>query len=1152
MSSITPMNAPAPIADFIGREWVFRRLSKWMEVDEQRIFLITGEPGSGKSTLAARLVQISAEEATTEATPHLVTMCLTYSHFCQARFDSTLDPLRFVEALSLQLANRYQPFALALSQMSNQNITINATPVVGTVESGGQVAGVIIKELHIGNLSARVAFDHLVRKPLERLCTKGFQETIVILVDSLDEALTYSGEENIVVLLSHTFDVPQQVRFLLTSRADPRVSHLIGESSLNIIDDAPDDVDDVQEYAYQRLHTLADPRRRELAKRVAEAGKGNFLYVRHVLDDLLPMVDQVTDLSSLALPMDLKDVYRQFLKRELGQNLGRWTMHYRPLLGALTVARGQGLTRRQLAGITRHKQSEIDDLLQTCTQYLSSHQSEGPFRIYHQSLRDFLLDDERYRIYPDEANHAVADFFLNEYEDNWLRCKEDYALQYTPAHLIEALQQVEQRQEREKLKDNLIALLTDLGFLEAKTALLGVDATLDDLRSALGLEAWESNPPSPVLTMLRMLDRESYLLRDQRLWPERLPALFYQQLFNRSIEEGHPLLIGKAPTRWLRQVSQVGAEDQYLIRVFPSQDFIESVAFSPDGKQILSGSWDKTAYLWETESGKLLRKFEGPTSRVTSVAFSHDGRKVLVGTTDCTVWLWEVASGKLLWTCCVENIYFSFLEVFFSPDDDQVVIGCESSICVLETKSGYLLRRWNWPLTTNSNRSFALSPLGHKLLIGTEEGEILLFDTESGQKLLLKKDTGLWVEWVAFFPDGHKAFSGEIALWEIESRRVLQTFGGYLLGINNLACSPDGQKVLANAGSVAYLWETESAQMLQTFVGHTNLITSVAFSPDGSKVLSASSDKTVRLWRIAKEKQSTLVQGQTAYVMAVAFSPDGSKLVTGSHDNTARLWDTESGRLLQTFEGHTNAVSVVGFLPDGSKIFTGSDLSVRLWEIKSNRLLQTFENCLDRGLSHLVFSPDGSKFLTTKDETGVLWETESGKLLQTFQGHTSHVRDVAFSPDGRKLLTGSNDDTARLWETESGRLLHIFEGHTEAVAMVDFSPDGHKVLTLDGLKTILLWDVESKRLLDKLEGHDHIGYAKFSPDGQLIVVCDWNGQVRFWKSDAQDRYQVVALYPATFHIMAIHWQNKKRMILADGGGFRFRPHFYRLEFEGIE
>jgi Cdc6-like AAA superfamily ATPase len=267
--------------DFTGREWVFAAIGRWLATaDAPRTFLLTGSPGSGKTAVAARLVQMSLGQVASDPCPRLGRDALACFHFCQANNDTTLSPLRFVEALSRALANRYDAFRDALLKTGDRDITINATQSVTTAAGGSQVRNVVIEELHIGALSARSAFDHVVRSPLEALVASGFDQPVVVLVDSLDEALTFPGEENLVTLLGHTGDLPRQVRFILTSRPDKRVTAALGERTTDLIEDAPADVDDVHTYVEARLRAQADLLRLDFTRRVAEASQGNFLSAR--------------------------------------------------------------------------------------------------------------------------------------------------------------------------------------------------------------------------------------------------------------------------------------------------------------------------------------------------------------------------------------------------------------------------------------------------------------------------------------------------------------------------------------------------------------------------------------------------------------------------------------------------------------------------------------------------------------------------------------------------------------------------------------------------------------------------------------------------------------------------------------------------------
>ena len=115
--------------DFTGREWVFKAVDAWLaEPAGSRTFLLVGGPGTGKSAILARLAQFSLGQAFTDGCPRLTPGFLVYHHFCQAFQDATLNPVRFVEALSLALAQRYQPFAKALIEFKqgDKQITINS------------------------------------------------------------------------------------------------------------------------------------------------------------------------------------------------------------------------------------------------------------------------------------------------------------------------------------------------------------------------------------------------------------------------------------------------------------------------------------------------------------------------------------------------------------------------------------------------------------------------------------------------------------------------------------------------------------------------------------------------------------------------------------------------------------------------------------------------------------------------------------------------------------------------------------------------------------------------------------------------------------------------------------------------------------------
>ena len=574
-----------------------------------------------------------------------------------------------------------------------------------------------------------------------------------------------------------------------------------------------------------------------------------------------------------------------------------------------------------------------------------------------------------------------------------------------------------------------------------------------------------------------------------------------------------------------------------------------SVAYSGDGRLLVSGSKDRSVRIWDTRTGEEARapflsgnssvltvdfaqnnqwvasgtesglvcvwsvtldrashrQLKGHSDRVNCVKFSPDGFRLASASFDKTLCLWNPGTGQKFATLLGHTGHV--IRVAFFPDGEVLASGSsDKTIRMWHSNTEQVNRE---PLTNDSGHSIHISPDG-KIIAGTAKDGIVLLKCKTGDKIaFLEQETTRCIQ---FSPDGRLmvAVCGNATrLWTLQpdpQHASWVDLWGHRGDVNWATFSPDGLYIAsASDDATIRIWSVGSGQSaVKTLPVHEHPVKSVAVSHDGGIIVSTSDDEPMRVWNTCTGAAIIpSFSGHKSLVFSVSISSDGHLIASASMDYTIQLWDTQSGAAIgEPMCNHSDWVRAVTFSNNDRWLASASDdRTVRVWDVATRQLLAIGPLCCQSWVYTVAFSPDDG-LVTAGDRRGriYLWQTDTGEQMhKPFYANDSSVLSVAFSPDGTRIVSGGLDNAARIWNIATGQYILVLQGHTNSIQSVAWSLNACTIGTGSTDTTLRLWDAMTGAPLATVRGHTKtVNSVAFTRNGQFIVSASEDATVRKW------------------------------------------------------
>ena len=598
-------------------------------------------------------------------------------------------------------------------------------------------------------------------------------------------------------------------------------------------------------------------------------------------------------------------------------------------------------------------------------------------------------------------------------------------------------------------------------------------------------------------------------------------------------------LVFSQPTKTRKPIPAAALQPRLVVQLGHSSAVLAAV-LSHDNRFVVTGSSDKTACLWEAETGRMIRCFTGHSKAIDAVAIAPDNTRIATGSIDEMLRVWDTATGRELWrkagyrptlTIPAPGRLGTFVKRApqFAPDGKTVLLiesrDQSETALLLDSATGAEIRRFAGDKSALSFAAF--SPTGKFVIVSSVNANTVVYDAHTGE--VVQQFPHLIVG-ATYAKDGRTyllaqrndavlvldALTGQTSWQHARSSSAWAQFNIY-----KTAISADGRRLVALAeeneslplGSPKpktnlHVWDTETggAVPLRSSQLASRTHTTFALAADSKTILTGDLDGTSFLSSLETGELFRAFESRAEPTEMVALAPDSRSLWRKSFG--VQQWDLSSGETLHQYEGY-----IWAFLAslDGRYLMTEKLGNAALWDTTTGRMVSFLEGTPDyyrwsgdttAGDSLFSLSKDGSRAALIYDPHEVrVWDTATARVVQQFRSQRYFDR-LALAPDAQTILLVENDSQITLHEVATGNpkwQLHAPAG--KAPHVISFSPDQRFVLLKMRSQRLLdasadeVWLLRAAdgKLLRRFAEHSLINASTFAPDGNSVLLgCEDN------------------------------------------------------------